>query len=329
MCKSTSSQSNRRGVATLEFVMALPLLFVLMICIMWEGFWLIGLAEVLITARNDAWTKRFDNAADEPLMFPVLDDPAPLDLYHPTKDYVTKKASTKVKISPAFDMIPGPEASHTILAGSWDFQAMPLNKPPDFVLMGKAAILGGFGSILDLAASISDPLGLVEKFTGARKESEKIDRTTKDAADRAEKEGTSGGSGTGSGTGAGGSSDGKTPEQAKQESKDELERQKKAVRERFKALGGKVSFGDNIVVTPVNGELGAARDAVTARNSKAPESRKLPATRLTRKTRRSCKKRRPAPIASTSSPKSRSSDSRLSASASQMRRKDLASSESN
>ena len=159
MCKSTNSPSNRSGVATLEFVMALPLLFVLMICILWEGFWLIGQAEVLVAARNDAWKKRFNNAADAPLMFPVLDDPVSLGLYHANKDYVTEKASTKVDITPAFNLIPGPESSHTILAGSWDFEAMPLNKPPDFVLMGKAAIIGGFGSVLDLVCGDIRPAG--------------------------------------------------------------------------------------------------------------------------------------------------------------------------
>ena len=111
MRKSSLSSSNRSGIATLEFVMALPLLFVLMICILWEGFWLIGQAEVLVTSRNNAWKKRFDNAADAPLMFPVLDDPVPLGLYHANKDYVTEKASTKVDITPAFNKIPGPESS--------------------------------------------------------------------------------------------------------------------------------------------------------------------------------------------------------------------------
>ena len=271
MCKSTNSPSNRSGVATLEFVMALPLLFVLMICILWEGFWLIGQAEVLVAARNNAWKKRFTNAADSPLMFPVLDDPVPLGLYKASQDYVTEKASTKVDITPAFNAIPGPESSHTILAGSWDFEAMPLNKPPDFILMGKAAIIGGFGSVLDLVSATSDPLGLVEKFTGARKESEKIDKSTKDEAEQAKDGGSSGGSGGGSGSGAGGSNGGKSPEQAQKESKEELERQKLEARKRFQALGGTVSFGDDIVVRPVSGELDAAQDAVIAAQNESKQ----------------------------------------------------------
>lgn len=261
MCKLTNSQSNRSGVATLEFVMALPLLFVLMICILWEGFWLIGQAEVLITARNDAWKKRFSNAADAPLMFPVLDDPVSLGLYNANKDYVTEKASTKVDITPAFNRIPGPESSHTILAGSWDFEAMRMDKPPDFVLMGKAAILGGFGSVLDLAAATSDPLGLVEKFTGAKKESQRIEGETKAEAAQDEKGGSTSDSGSGTGTGTGGEAGGKTPEEAKKDAEADLEKQKIAVKKRFKELGGKISGS---TITPISGELDAAQDAVIA-----------------------------------------------------------------
>src|SRR5262245_54950420 len=166
IAKRTTSEGTRRGVATLEFVMALPLLFVLMICILWEGFWLIGQAEVLVTARNDAWKKRFDNLADNPLSFPILPehDLPVLPKYNATADYANEKASTKVDITPAFNRIPGPEASHTILAGSWDFEAMPMDTPPNLKLMGKAAVIGSFGSVLDGAASLTDPLGLIDKF---------------------------------------------------------------------------------------------------------------------------------------------------------------------
>ena len=266
MNQHTHLKPNRRGVATLEFVMALPLLFVLMICILWEGFWLIGQAEVLVTARNDAWKKRFNNAADSPLIFPVLET---VSLYDANKDYVTEKATTKVDITPAFNAIPGPESSHTILAGSWDYEAMRMNKPPDFGLMGKAAILGGLGSVLDLAASASDPLGLVEKFAGARTESQRISDATKAEAEQSKNEGSTSGSGTGTGTGTGGDGGGKTAEQAQKESEEELERQKLAVRKRFVELGGRINYQD--VVVPVKGELDAANDAVIAAQNESKQ----------------------------------------------------------
>jgi hypothetical protein len=251
----------RSGVATLEFVMALPLLFVLMICIMWEGFWLIGQAEVIIQARNDTWKERFKNLAHNPLSFPILPehDLPVLPKYNKTADYAKKEASMKVKISPAFDRIPGPRASHTILAGSWDSEAMPLDTPPDLKLMGKAALIGAFGSILDLASSASDPLGLIQKFTSAKGEGKRIESETEGGKGKVGEGGSADDSGAGGG-GTGGAAGGKTPEQAQKEAEDELEKQKLAVTKRFKELGGKINFQN--AVTPVSGELDAAQDAV-------------------------------------------------------------------
>jgi hypothetical protein len=239
-------------------------LFLLMLCIIWEGYWLIGKAEILTTARNDAWKKRFNNAADEPLIFPVLDDPVPLGLYHANKDFVTEKTTTQVKISPAFDSVPGPHASHTILAGAWDQEAMPLNKPPNFVLMGKAALVGGFGNILDLLSAASDPLGLIKKFSGAKREGDQNKSRTDQEASNVGEGGSSGnsgpGSGGGSGTGAGGD-DGMTAEEAQKKAEADLEKQKLAVKKRFKELGGRIN---GRTITPVSGELDAAQDAVIA-----------------------------------------------------------------
>ena len=177
MATNSSQKLNRRGVATLEFVMALPLLFVLMICILWEGHWLIGQAEVIVEARNNTWKKRFDNLADNPLSFPILPDYNLPVLYHKDADYAHEKASTKVDITPAFNAIPGPEAANFLLAGSWDSQAMPLDKPPDFVLMGKAAPIGAFGNVLGLASSLDDPLGLLGMVTSAKNEGARTSET--------------------------------------------------------------------------------------------------------------------------------------------------------
>jgi hypothetical protein len=283
MTKSSNQSLNhpaaRRGVATLEFVMALPLLFVLMLCIMWEGFWLIGRAEVTIQARNDTWKERFKNLADNPLSFPILPehDLPVLPKYNKAADYATKQATTKIKISPVFDLFPGPRASDTILAGSWDFEAMPLDTPPDLKLMGKAALIGAFGAILDLASSATDPLGLVKKFASAKSESKRIESETESEKGNVGEGGSedASGGGTGTGGGTGGEAGGKTPEQAQKDAKKELEAQKKAVQERFKALGGKIDSQN--VVTPVNGELDAALDAVI--NAQLESARKSEAAR--------------------------------------------------
>jgi hypothetical protein len=250
-------------VATLEFVMALPLLFVLMICILWEGFWLIGQAEVLVTARNDAWKKRFDNLADNPLSFPILPehDLPVLPKYNKAADYANEKASTKVDITPAFNRIPGPEASHTILAGSWDHKALPLDTPPNIKPMGKAAVIGAFGSILDVASSASDPLGLINKFASAKSEGQRINSQTERDKTNVGK----GGSADGAGGDAGGGSTegGKTPEEAQKDAEEDLRQQKIALKKRFKELGATVQFPGN-QIRPVGGEWGNAQDDLIA-----------------------------------------------------------------
>lgn len=261
--KRTLNGAARRGVATLEFVMALPLLFVLMICILWEGFWLVGQAEVLVTARNDAWKKRFDNLADNPLSFPIVPehDLPVLPKYNRAADYATETASTKVDITPAFNRIPGPEASHTILAGSWDYKALALDSPPNIIPMGKAAVIGAFGSILDVASSANDPLGLIEKFASAKSTGERINSETERAKGNVGKGGTDSGAGGG---GAGGNTgDGKTPEEAQADAKEDLRKQKLALKERFKAIGAGFQFPSNKPI-PVGGEWGKAQDDLIA-----------------------------------------------------------------
>jgi hypothetical protein len=253
MFKLTNSRSNRSGVATLEFVMALPLLFVLMLCILWEGFWMIGRAEVITEARNKAWKKRFDNASGDPLLFPVLTSA----FYHQDKDYAQEKASTKVQISPAFDMIPGPEAANTILAGSWDHRAMSFEKPPHLKLMATAAAIGKGGNLLDWISQLTNPLGLLKKFqtfgTGIKSESD----------DKAQHVGEDDGStDSGPGTAPPPAPDGQTPAQAKQETEAKRKKEIEDKKEEYRKLGGSIPVYGPLAgkVVPVRGLLKAADD---------------------------------------------------------------------
>jgi hypothetical protein len=252
---------NRRAVATLEFVMALPLLFVLMICILFEGFWLIGQAEVLITARNDTWKKRFDNASGDPLLFPVLDDPVPLGLYHKAKDYVTEKATTEVDISPAFEAVADPEASHTILAGSWDHRAMPFEKAPHLKLMAIAAAVGTGGNLLDWVSQLTNPVGLVKKFQnfGTGIKSENDAQKTKVGQDDGSTDDD-----PGTGTPPPPAPDGKTSEQAKQDTEKKREDEILAKKKDYKRLGGRIHmFGPQAgQIVAERGEMKQANDEI-------------------------------------------------------------------
>jgi hypothetical protein len=256
--------SARSGVATLEFVMALPFLLLLMVAITWLGYSVIGQTEVLVQSRNKAWEKRFNNTANNPLCFPILPehDLPLLPKYVKSADYVTEKASQRVNVSALFSRLPGPEASHTILAGSWDHQAMKFNEPPDFELMAKAAVFGTFANVLDLVSSARDPLGLLKKLADVRGRGQQIQTTADQDAAKAEK-GESSEPDSGSDAGTGGQGGGEmTAEQAKAKSEADLEEHKKKLKERFKELGGRIDSSLE-TVWPYSGKLEEANDAVT------------------------------------------------------------------
>jgi hypothetical protein len=197
-----------RGIATLEFVLSLPVLLLLMVAITWLGFSVIGQTDVLITSRNKAWKRRFENASDKPLVFSAT--PA----YSEDADYVTEKSSQRVQVSPIFDAMPGPEASHTILAGSWDHRAMPLDEPPnwklDMVAVANAKTAG-------LQTALGDLTNLGSLIEGIATDA--IAQVAKDAL---------GGSGGGGGMdGLGSGLDGQKPDPSAGESDQAGERDKK------------------------------------------------------------------------------------------------------
>jgi hypothetical protein len=251
----------RRAVATLEFVMALPLLFLLMLCIIWEGYWLIGRAQVLIQARNDTWKKRFDDVSGDPLLFPILDDPVPLGLYHQNNDYAHEKATAKIEVSPAFDAAPGPQASHTILAGSWDHRAMSFEKPPHLKLMAVAAAVGTGGNLLDWLSQLTNPVGLIKKFQNFGSD---VKSETDNNQSNVGKDDGSTDSGSGSGTPPP-APDGKTPDEAKADTEQKREAEIRAKKEEYKRLGGRIPmFGPQAgQVIPERGLMKQANDEKT------------------------------------------------------------------
>jgi hypothetical protein len=249
-------------MATLEFVMALPFLLLLIVAITWLGFTVIGQTEVLVEARNKAWQQRFKNAADNPLSFPILPehDLPILPKYVASADYVTEKVGKTVDVSPLFKGVADPNGSHTILAGAWDYEAMPFDTPPDFKLMAKAAVFGTFGNVLDLVSSADDPLGLLGKLKDVKRTGDQNQsQTERDKAQVGKDDGTD----AGSGSDTGGAGDEKSPEQAKAESEADLARHKQELKRRFKELGGRIDLSSDRVFA-VSGKLEEAQDAITA-----------------------------------------------------------------
>lgn len=251
---SPTSRGMHRGVATLEFVMALPLLFVLMLCVMYVGFWGIGQTEVQVESRNKAWQRRFENAADKPLVFPILKG-----LYNENADYVTEKANRRIRLSPALAGFPQPEASHTVLAGSWDHTAMGFKEPPHLKLMAIAAGIGLLGPALDKASLLDDPLGLVSEFAKAKSFGDEERRRTENEKGNVGKGTSQSGSEAGGGSVPGTDTNAAQGEAA---TKAAQEKEKQELIARYKALGGRYqAFGFQAgQIIPEAGELRKAFD---------------------------------------------------------------------
>jgi hypothetical protein len=208
--------------------MALPVLLLLMVGITWLGFSVIGQTEVLVEARNKTWKRRFENASDKPLQFPVL------PTYDRKADFVSEKANKKVDVSPMFSRLPGPEAGHTVLAGSWDYRAMKFDKPPELELMVIAAAIGTAGNIASWKAQLDNPLGLL-KDLGKRSESQ----ATSDAGNASSGKPTSMSSNDSlpSQEGEVPPSQGKTPKEAEAETEAKRQEAKKQHVADFRATG--------------------------------------------------------------------------------------------
>ena len=251
--------TTRGGIAPLEFVMALPVLLLLMVGITWLGYSVIGQTEVLVKARNKAWSQRFDDKSKKPLYFPLL------PMYNRNSDFVSERVSQRVDVSPMFSRLPGPEAGHTVLAGSWDHRAMNFKEPPDLKLMAVAAGIGLFGNALDAAASLDDPLGLISQigeFTSAGRQTQQDSQTA--SADVGKGGSNSGGSGGGAGGGAGGPKEPQNPEEGEAEAKRQRQEKKDELRKRRDELGGQIIFtlqgGEQVI--PAGGELKQADDEI-------------------------------------------------------------------
>jgi len=237
--------SSRRGIATLEFAMALPFLLLLMVAITWLGFSVIGQTEVLVIARNNTWKQRFEDKAKQPLMFPSGISVAKNPFYSQEDDYVTEKASKKVDVSPIFALVPGPEASATILAGSWDHQAMKFDKPPEWELMAIAAASGTGGKAQTWLTNLNDPIGRVKDAVGQMltQNKQRNDEINDNNA----------------------ASDSPTSPAKESEEKTKVDRaaEKRKYEERLQQLGGRTNpFNNQVIPTVAGGELDKTIDEI-------------------------------------------------------------------
>lgn len=187
--------SKRRGVATLEFVIAMPTLFLLMVGIVWLGYSNIYQAEVAIEARNDAWRLRYENPDANPLIFPTL------PIYDHAENHRVASSSKRVDVSPVFSGTTQPSSEYSTLSGAWDHRSMPMDDLPDWKLFGKSLLnsktgnlqeaFGNLQNFQDLAKSLASNLikqALGSAFVFQLSDNIKQSQTTQSQVFNAEKQ---------------------------------------------------------------------------------------------------------------------------------------------
>jgi hypothetical protein len=133
-----------RGIATLEFVLGLPLILLMMAAIFWLGFTMIGQAEMTVIARHKAWRGRNGMPANGQQAQSIAK--RPLFFLQEKSDFVEEEATTKVHVASVFDHFPSPRSKHVVMGGAWDHVDIPLNGPPSMkwhAAMGASALARG------------------------------------------------------------------------------------------------------------------------------------------------------------------------------------------
>lgn len=124
-----SSVQSRVAVATLELVLALPVLLIMLVGLVWFGYSIVGQAEVSVQARQAAWQQRFEPWEQEPFDFNATQQ-------------TTQSASTTINVSPLLASESGPNATESLSSGPWDHRSIdyrPLVNWQLFVDMSMAA----------------------------------------------------------------------------------------------------------------------------------------------------------------------------------------------
>jgi len=135
---SASAARRRRGVATLEFAMTLPILMIVMVTVIWFGVAMFKQADVTVQARNQAWRARYKNPPGTPFRFRQA-------------SLVNGSAKREVGVSPLFNGFGAANSRHSVMAGAWDHRQVGYQfgeRHPNWQLMtrlGEAVVRGRIG----------------------------------------------------------------------------------------------------------------------------------------------------------------------------------------
>jgi len=119
--------SRRKAIATLELVLALPVILVLMVALVWLGFSVVGQATVTTEARHQAWSQRFEAWTAAPLAFSE-------------QQQAEADATASVEVSPLLDDFGDPRSRQTVEQANWDHRSINFQPLPNWTLYAEFAV---------------------------------------------------------------------------------------------------------------------------------------------------------------------------------------------
>ena len=134
-----------RGVASLELVLALPVLVLVFLCILWVGGISFRQAQVTVAARDAAWRQRGETSGAAPFRFGEAGRLA------------SAERSAQFVVSPVFRSFPSARSRHTVLVNAWDYRQIDLNSPPhwsQYIDRGRDVGEEGIASLHDLSLNV-------------------------------------------------------------------------------------------------------------------------------------------------------------------------------
>jgi len=123
--------------------MTLPFIIPFLMLLLWFGKAMIGLNEVTVEARNDAWHRRDAGRQEDAFRLNV-------------SNFTEGRAERKIEFTQLFDDFAPATSRHSIIAGSWDHSQIDLNSQPSWPLLESIARFGGndvMGSLQEMIRS--------------------------------------------------------------------------------------------------------------------------------------------------------------------------------
>lgn len=155
---------NRRGIATLEMVLVMPVFLLAALTLLWMGSVGINQVTASVDARYEAWQLRTDQSAD------------PFEFQSASQGEVRVGISRPITVSPLVDDWIIPRSEHVVFAGTWQSPHVDLNRSPNWEVQSRliakvplqqfSGIKQGLGGFQDARVGLRRlPAGVSEQFS--------------------------------------------------------------------------------------------------------------------------------------------------------------------